>query len=217
MKRQNFKLLLTMLMSMLGVETFAHDIEVKNEDGNTFFYVWTNNKTELALSYQGDYPGCYSDVYTGTVIIHQFVTYNNQNYNVTSIRQGTFENCPHLSSVVIPSSIARIGNYAFSGCSSLTNVEIPNTVTFIGDEAFFGCTGLVSVNIPNGLNSLSRCVFYGCSSLSSISIPNGVTSIGGSAFEGCSGLTSLNIPNSVTSIGDNAFKGCASLTPKSRI
>ena len=52
--------LLTLLLSMAGITAAAHDIAVANEDGKTIYYVWTNNKTELAVSYQGsDYRFVY--------------------------------------------------------------------------------------------------------------------------------------------------------------
>ena len=54
MKQLKFNtFLLTLLLSMAGITAAAHDIAVANEDGKTIYYVWTNNKTELAVSYQG--------------------------------------------------------------------------------------------------------------------------------------------------------------------
>ena len=63
MKQLNISFLLAMLMSMIGVEAFAHDIEVTNADGKSIYYVWKNNKTELAVSYQGSSYSEYSDEY----------------------------------------------------------------------------------------------------------------------------------------------------------
>jgi len=37
-------MLLAVLLSMVGVKTFAHDIEAKNLDGVTIYYNWINNK-----------------------------------------------------------------------------------------------------------------------------------------------------------------------------
>ena len=64
MKRQNMKFLLTLLISMMGFETFAHDIAVKNSDGVTIYYTWVNNNTELAVSYRGSNI-TYSNEYSG--------------------------------------------------------------------------------------------------------------------------------------------------------
>ncbi|MBR1656533.1 MAG: leucine-rich repeat protein [Prevotella sp.] len=102
-------------MGMVGANAFAHDIGVKNADGVYIYYTYINNKTELAVSYQGS-SSSYSNEYSGVVNIPESVTYNGTIYPVTSI-----------------------GRYAFSGCSGLTSVTIPNSVTSIGNHAFYEC------------------------------------------------------------------------------
>ena len=123
--------------------------------------------------------------YKGNVVIPEKVTYNEEEYSVTSIQ-----------------------NSAFAWCYNLTAVTISNSVIKIGSSAFLNCSGLTSVTISNSVTSIDEKTFYGCSGLTSITIPNSVTSIGNSAFNGCSGLTRVDIPNSVTSIGDYAFEYC---------
>ena len=145
MKQINLTILLTILMSIIGVKAYAHDIEVNNADGVTIYYKWTNNKTELAVSYRGSRFNSYSNEYTGNVVIYESVIYEGKAYNVTSIDK-----------------------HAFSCCSDLMSVNIPNSVTSIGEHAFDACYGLISVNIPNSVTSIGNCAFYGCSSLTSI-------------------------------------------------
>ena len=136
-----------------------------------------------------------------------------------SLREGTlgiasnaFVDCKGLTSVVIPNSVTKIGDYVFSGCSDLTSVTIGNSVTSIGDGAFSGCSGLTSITIPNSVTTIGSEAFYGCSGLTSVTIPNSVTTIGSSAFSSCYSVTSVVIPNSVTTIGDNTFRDCSKLT-----
>ena len=189
MKKLNITFLLTTLMSMVGLNASAHDIEVKNADGVTIYYNYINNSTELAVTYRGSSSSDYSNEYTGNVVIPKSVTYNEKTYSVTSI-----------------------GELAFYRCSGLTSITIPNSVTSIGFDAFKYCTGLTSITIPFGVTSIDEEVFEGCSGLISITIHPNITNIGKESFKGCTGLTSITIPNSVTNITPTAFSGCSGLT-----
>ena len=192
-------------------------------------YYQFNDDTNTAIVVAGD------NRYSGTIVIPTNVTYNEKQYNVTSIGDNAFNLCQDLNSVTIGNNVTSIGWAAFYACTSLTSISIPNSVTSIakqafglcskvtsltignsvtniGDYAFYGCTGLTSVTIPNSVISIGKNIFQDCSSLRSVTISDNVTSIGDWAFSGCTGLTSLTIPNSVTSIEKGAFYSCSSLT-----
>ena len=203
MKQFSISILLTMLMSMVGTNVFAYDIEVENNDGVTIYYNYINDGTELEVTIGN---------YSGAVNIPEEVTFMNRTRKVTSIGEYAFNQCSGLTSVTIPNSVTSIGDDAFMDCRSLTSITIPNSVMSIGEWAFYQCSSLTSITIPNSVTSIGDYVFGGCSGLTSINIPNSVTSIGDGLFGSCSGLTSVTIPNSVTSIGYNAFVGCSSLT-----
>ncbi len=146
--------------------------------------------------------------YSGEVVIPETVTYEGEQYKVTSIGNIAFQNCYDLTSVNIPNGVTSIGTMAFQNCSALTSVTIPNTLTTIGSSAFMNCTGLTSVTIPNSVTTISLGAFHGCSNLTSVTIPNGLTSIDAFVFAS-TGLTSITVPNSVTSIGNTAFQWCS--------
>ena len=203
MKQSIIKILLTILISMMGANAFAYDIEVKNADGVTIYYNYINNGIELEVT-------GYKNNYQGNVVIPEEVTYMNRTRKVTSIGNSAFYFCS-VTSVTIPKSVISIGNSAFRE-SSLTSVTIPNSVTSIGDYAFYYCSSLTSVTIPNSVTSIGDYAFELCRSLTSVTIPNSVTSIGGSAFSYCSSLTSVTIPNSITSIKVMTFMACSNLT-----
>ena len=220
MKRQRFILVLTLLMGLMGTRGYAHDIEVANSDGVTIYYNWTNNNTELQVTYRGDTYTSFSE-YSGVVVIPATVTYNNSPYPVTSIGQSAFSDCSDLTSVTIPKSVTSIGWYVFDGCSSLTSISVEsgNTVYDSRDNCnaiiktapnnlIQGCKNTI---IPNSVTRINSYAFDHCSGLTSINIPNTVTSIGQRAFSYCPDLTSVIIPNSVTSIESGAFEGCSGL------
>ena len=144
--------------------------------------------------------------YSGDVVIPETVTYNDNQYRVTSIEDWAFYGCRELTSINIPNSVNRIGLYAFKDCSGLTSITIPSSVTSIEKYTFYGCSGLTSITIPNSVTSIGNEAFRYCSGLTSITIPNSVTWIADGAFYGCTGLTSITISNSY--IGENAFYDC---------
>ena len=113
---------------------------------------------------------------------------------ITSIVGPVFYGCTSLRSVMLPSTLTRIGNFAFAS-TSLTSITIPEEVTSIGIWAFSGCTNLQSVTLPSALTSIGDSVFQNCTSLTSITIPEGVTSIGNHAFSGCTSLSSVTFNN----------------------
>lgn len=191
-------LLLSMLLSMTGTKSFAHDISVGIFEAMSIEFEWTNNNELAVTAADGN-----------DVVIPESVFYEGKTYPVTGISDDAFYNCFTLTSITIPNSVTSIGNSAFYGCSSLTSITIPNSVTTIGYNAFKNCSALTSVTISNSMTTIGNSVFYGCSGLTSVTIPNSVTSISNSAFCSCSNLTSIDIPNSVTSIGSGAFDGTA--------
>ena len=240
MKHLNISMILIMLMSMVGIEAFAHDFE----EGNLYFNFWRvkDGKSEVELTMRNN---TWSNHYWGSIVIPESVEHNGVTYPVTKIGDLAFGNCPGLTDVTIPNSIEQIGSNAFQNCSELASITIPSSVTSISGNIFIGCTNLSSIivdegntiydsrdncnaiiytygnslyygckgtTIPVSVTSISSGAFSGCSGLTSIEIPNSVTSIGSSAFYGCSGLTYVTIPNSVTSIGSSAFEDCSSLT-----
>ena len=225
MKQRKILFVLAFLCLQAWQGVYAHDIEVANADGVTIYYVWTNNKTELAVSYRGNSYDSYSVRYSGTVIIPKSVIYNGKSYPVTSIGNRAFYYCGGLTSVTIPGSVTSIGEWAFSGCSRLTSVTIPNSVTSIGGGAFYQCRGLTSVSIPSSVTSTDYQAFEYCTSLTSVHITdlaawckisfNGSTSnplrYAHHLYLNGVEIRDLVIPNGVTSIGNYAFYGCSDL------
>ena len=110
------KLILLLTVILLPLVANAHDIEVKNADGVTIYYNYTNDGTELAVTFRGKYYTDYLDEYTGKVVIPEEVTCMDNTRKVTSIGESAFSYCKELTSVTIPNSVTSIGESAFYNC-----------------------------------------------------------------------------------------------------
>ncbi len=167
------RLLMTaLLLFVTSVAANAYDFTAKNDDGVTIYYNITssNNKT-AAVTYGG--TSYDSALYSGVVVVPQFVTYNGDTYTVTSIGIGAFYKCSGLTEVTIPNSVITIGEEAFERCSGLTEVTIGNSVTSIGIYAFSGCSGLTGeLTIPNSVTSICEGAFSECWDFESITSLN---------------------------------------------
>ena len=120
--------------------------------------------------------------------------------DVTSIPDGTFYNCPNLTSFFIPKTVTKIGNDLYPNCDRLTSIVIdPENPVYDSRE---NCNAIIE--------TASNKLFLGCGATV---IPNGVELINAFAFcHCCDDMTSLTIPASVTKIEDKAFCGCGNLT-----
>ncbi|KAK8846463.1 hypothetical protein M9Y10_020485 [Tritrichomonas musculus] len=138
----------------------------------------------------------------------------------------------NIETVVIPSFIKRIAQYAFQYCkkikhieipieskleiidkyafyfSSVKNISIPSSVKQICERSFCFCFNLKKVKIPKNsqLFTIDECAFLN-SSIESITIPSGLTSIGDSAFCDCGNLANFELPadSKLQVIGNCAF------------
>ncbi len=220
-------LLLSLIVSMIPIKSFAYNIEVANEDGIIIYYSWINDKTELAVS-QGPYD--FSKVESGKLIIPASVSYQGTEYPVTLIEASAFCYCLDLTDVVIPNSVKYIGFAAFYVCLNLTNVTMSDSVTTIDGYAFSNCGSLKNITIPESVTSIGpyafQCVglksvkiyceeigswFSGMTSIEELVLGDKVKHICNRAFYFSYKLNDINIPASVVSIGDSAFADCSNL------
>jgi hypothetical protein len=126
--------------------------------------------------------------------------------SVTKIGNDAFSNCPYLTSVTIPQNVTELGNNAFSG-SGLTSIIIPNTVTKLGTYAFWGCANMVECTVSDNLTEIPEGAFSQAA-ISSFTIPEKVTKIGSAAFQYCYSLTKVDGGQNVSKIDSYAFNYC---------
>ena len=189
--------------------------------------------TEYAIDFDS---GC-----SGNIVIPSSVTYGGTTYTVTAIGDKAFSNSKTTSgtitSVSLPNTIQRIGNYAFGSVSSskskctMSTITIPTSVTSIGNGAFQN-SGIQSITIPAtvqyvGSSICSNCTnlkkvvmeisnissnaFYNCTSLTSFELNASNTAIGNAAFGKCIGLTDLELGENVKSVATKAFADCSNI------
>ncbi len=127
-----------------------------------------------------------------------------------------------ITSVIISSSVKRIGRCAFAGCEGLSEITIPKSVISISEDAF-DSDGLKAITVdPNNAVYQSKDgIVYKKADKSIYIIPrntdgeidllDGVSEISSCLFQGCRWLKSIIIPDSVQSIGWMTFYDCTSL------
>ncbi len=133
-----------------------------------------------------------------------------------------------VTSVEIPNTIKKIGDFQFYGFNNVATIIVPESVQSIGLSVFTACSKVTSITIPFvganidqtnntylgylfGADSLSFNSKYVPTSLKEVTIKGG-NSIGTAAFSECYYIEKITIPHSVTSIEGYAFDFCERLT-----
>lgn len=122
-------------------------------------------------------------------------------------------NNPSNMNFVVLDGVERIESYAFYN-HGVQSIIFPSSLKSIGEYAFYSCINLQDFVLPESLEKIEKNAFYSCKNIKSVVIPNKVTSIGEYAFYGCTKLAELYIPISVNNIGRNVINRCPLVTIK---
>lgn len=125
--------------------------------------------------------------------------------DVTAIPEELLYNNMIIRSVVLPSQLQSIGNYAFYNCYSLENVAFPQTLTYLGSYAFYNCSSITEVEIPGTVYNILDGTFSYCANLQSLKLNEGLAYIGPDAFSNCSVLENVTFPTTLQTIMSYAF------------
>ncbi len=166
-------------------------VEVIIEEGESDFKV-DNNGT--ITEYVGNDP-------TNIVVPEKI-----QNVTVTAIKDGIFKNMKDIKTVVLPSTLTKIGEEAFAGCSEMTSINL-GAVKELSRNAFRGCLGLENVTLGDELVGIPEGVFS-VSGLKRIVIPGSAQKIEKNAFSGCRNLSVIVLKEGVRSISEMALLNC---------
>ena len=98
-----------------------------------------------------------------------------------------------------------IGEWAFTSLKKLHTVVLPSTIIELEDYAFYWCTALRNIEFGKNLKTIGQYAFVNCWSLLKADLSN-VESIGKKAFSSA-GLIMVTIDKS-TQFGENVFSDC---------
>ncbi|MGN1122137.1 MAG: leucine-rich repeat domain-containing protein [Eubacteriales bacterium] len=80
-------------------------------------------------------------------------------YTLTAIDAGVFMNNESVKKIVIPDSVATVGDACFQGCTALEEVVLPAGLEEIGAQMFYGCDALTALNIPDTVTDIGLFAF----------------------------------------------------------
>ena len=154
-----------------GINNIASKI-FTSEEGIVYKAIDGTNECQV-VSYTGN---------SGNVIIPD--EYNG--YIVTAVDDGSFRGKEIITSIIIGSNVASIGNGAFSYCGDLKSVEFKsNQIKAIPANCFESCGSLRKIELPGSVKKAGDRAFAFCTSMYQIIIPEQVISFGKEVFYGC--------------------------------
>lgn len=175
------KILTTIALTIFAGNVFsasAHDFEVPMKSGNVFYanVLDTLLKT-VELTYAGEYSRPDSIKVSGVVNIPETVPFKGKNYKVVRIGVKAFCSADRIETVILPSSVSTIAEFAFEGCTSLKSIVFPGSQVEICDGAFWNCTDIEEVVFGSDWVEVDLGHFRWSTALKTIEIPTKVRKI----------------------------------------
>lgn len=130
-------------------------------------------------------------------------------YTDDEIPSNAFYGNKTIRSMVLPSSLKRIGNNAFREMDLMySTLEVPDGVTYIGESAFsYNGENGVELVLPSTLDSICGS-FRNCDFKCELKLTDNIRYIGGGSFEGTPNFHgTFHIPSKLKTLQDGMFKG----------
>lgn len=125
---------------------------------------------------------------------------------LVEIPQKAFFNCP-LTTINLPGTVEKIGNYAFKGTSLSGSLYLPNSLKTIGIGAFDSLKLTGTLTIPDSVTTISNEAFNNNKFTKLVIGQNSsLTTIGNNAFRNNQISNAIALPKSLTTVGYNAFR-----------
>jgi len=107
----------------------------------------------------------------------------------------TLVSVPNVSTIVIPSSVTKIGVSAFQGRDRLETLTLPTSVTIIDRGAFHDCGRLGSMTVPASVAKIGGGAFYNCGELTEVTMLGERPEVPNDIFnKNCGKLKSIRVP-----------------------
>ncbi len=167
----------------------------------------------------------FADAEMTDAVVVPMVTYDNVEYQVTSLADRAFFGCRGLKTIKLPATVKSVGTFAFLGCDLLERVDIPSLNDWLAIKFADGFSNplinahdlyidnvlLTNLVLPEGMTEVSNFAFTGAS-ITSITLSSTLTEIGSHAFYECTSLQTFSSGQSLKTIGIQAFDGCSALS-----
>ena len=124
---------------------------------------------------------------------------------MTALPDRLFYEHKTLESIILPSSLVSIGEYAFYRCYALQHIDFPASLQAISRYAFQECTNLREVVLPEGLTTLGDGAFYRCERNTYLKLPTTLQTIPYNAFAYNYNLKQIDFAEGLVNISDGSF------------
>lgn len=116
-----------------------------------------------------------------------------------------------LQSVILPSTVKKLGGNCFAYCLGLKEVQLPEQLEELSTACFTCCNSLKEITFPQGLTKIGRGCFFGCSSLQSVQLPAGISVMESNSFACCSSLSNVVLSENCETLEESCFYYCLNL------
>lgn len=189
----------------LGGKLYGNAYYVGSPQNPNMFLIYAKDKNVTSVNIVGDCKVVYNEAFKETNLQSIVIP-----TTVTKIGDECFAKCVSLTSVQLPNTIDKIYASTFAECENINNIVIPNSVKEIEENAFKYTNSLTNITMSTGIEIIGTNAFRGCK-ITSIVLPNTLKIVGAGSFSFCSNLTDFEIPSSVETMGEAVLEGSASL------